>query len=861
MNLLKPQIIFITIVTVIATNFLGHAAQAETNYLPSIISYILQDDCRDIEAEANSFYISPQGSDSSDGQSPQTAWRTLAKIEQNATNFTPGTQILLQRNAVWKEALYLNDINGTAQNPIKFGTYCNGAKPVISGLKTIQGWTTFSPNLWQYHCESCPDDLNLLLLNNQPLAFARYPNLDQDNGGYVYTNAFLDTPSLRVTADSLSGKNWRGAELVMRNNSFVLDRLEIQEHISDTVLLSDENLTYDPRSHLNFVGYGFFIQNHIDAADVDGEWVWDPATKMITLFWSQGDPNSLGFTTTTQQDLLTIEGSRYLDFQDIAITGANDHNIYALRVNDINLNQVTSSLSTNGILFRYGSVNIHLNELVVENNVNRAVDLYFCDNCSVTNSQVQDTGMIAGLGRQGVGTHTAIEVLALNSESSILVEGNTVNGSGYNGISIGQRVTVRNNIVESYNSVKTDGGGIYIYNTDGEKNVIIEQNLVMNGAGTTAGMAGRHLEGSSETTETHGIYLDGASSNIIVRDNTVIRAGDDALFMNKTAGIEVTDNYFIDSLFSSIKYRDYADASGATLENPNQSINGNTLIQLNESPLISIDSETETYNLSGFGSIDNNTYCVPYGQSVFEFDRPGQLPLENYYGFARWIQTGFDTNSSDCALQLSKIVETFIGPELISNPDFSVDISDWNLRIDQGQMSHSNQLGGSLLVESDSTVDNETVNPFITLIGNEFNDGETYRVTLSAQSLHPQETPLELRLTSNSGTASNTVHRVVGSDASEYSADLTLFSSTNFARLWMTTDSHYLPLLFNRVSVKKIEGSEKSKDALLFITPNISALQKTVTLNANYIDLEGQTVLNGTKLTIEPFETLILLPL
>jgi len=77
----------------------------------------------------------------------------------------------------------------------------------------------------------------------------------------------------------------------------------------------------------------------------------------------------------------------------------------------------------------------------------------------------------------------------------------------------------------------------------------------------------------------------------------------------------------------------------------------------------------------------------------------------------------------------------------------------------------------------------------------------------------------------------------------------------------MTTDSHYLPLLFDNVSVKRVEGVEKSNEDLFLATPNLSPTQKTITLNASYRTMNGQTVLNGTEITIDPFETLILFPL
>jgi hypothetical protein len=49
-------------------------------------------------------YISPAGSDDSDGLTPATAWRTLAKAT-DVTLFWPGTHFFLERGAAWSETL------------------------------------------------------------------------------------------------------------------------------------------------------------------------------------------------------------------------------------------------------------------------------------------------------------------------------------------------------------------------------------------------------------------------------------------------------------------------------------------------------------------------------------------------------------------------------------------------------------------------------------------------------------------------------------------------------------------------------------------------------------------------------------
>ena len=70
------------------------------------------------------------GCDENDGLTPQTAWGTLDKV--NATTFCPGDEILFKKDNCYCGQLHpLGD--GTAEAPIRIGSYGGGDKPVIDG--------------------------------------------------------------------------------------------------------------------------------------------------------------------------------------------------------------------------------------------------------------------------------------------------------------------------------------------------------------------------------------------------------------------------------------------------------------------------------------------------------------------------------------------------------------------------------------------------------------------------------------------------------------------------------------------------------------------------------------------------------
>ena len=99
-------------------------------------------------ALAATYYVSNSGSDSYDGteQAHTTGitgpWQTIAKV--NASTFQPGDQVLFQCGGVWREQLTISS-SGSADHPFTFGSYGQGAMPVINGAVSIPNWN----NSWK----------------------------------------------------------------------------------------------------------------------------------------------------------------------------------------------------------------------------------------------------------------------------------------------------------------------------------------------------------------------------------------------------------------------------------------------------------------------------------------------------------------------------------------------------------------------------------------------------------------------------------------------------------------------------------------------------------------------------------------
>ena len=99
---------------------------------------------------AQSYYVSNSGSDSNNGTSPATAWKTLGQV--NTQSLNAGDTVYLQRGGVWNEAL-IPPSSGASGSPIAFDAYGTGPAPVMTAAATIPfaggSWTYISGNTWK----------------------------------------------------------------------------------------------------------------------------------------------------------------------------------------------------------------------------------------------------------------------------------------------------------------------------------------------------------------------------------------------------------------------------------------------------------------------------------------------------------------------------------------------------------------------------------------------------------------------------------------------------------------------------------------------------------------------------------------
>src|ERR1700733_142956 len=100
------------------------------------------------QAQSFTYYVdSASGKDSNPG-TESSPWQSIAKV--NSTLLHPGQSVGFKSGDTWRETLVVSQ-SGIAGDPILFGAYGTGVKPIIDGSEILSsGWTLYSGNVWKH---------------------------------------------------------------------------------------------------------------------------------------------------------------------------------------------------------------------------------------------------------------------------------------------------------------------------------------------------------------------------------------------------------------------------------------------------------------------------------------------------------------------------------------------------------------------------------------------------------------------------------------------------------------------------------------------------------------------------------------
>lgn len=506
------------------------------------------------------YFVSAGGNDSNDGRSMDRPWKTLTKV--NAFTPSPGDNIYFRRGDEWYGTL-TPKAEGNWVNPITYGAYGTGARPVITGFVTITGWVNEGNGIYSKAITS-DTATNMVTINNNVQAMGRYPIAGQ---WLTYESLTVAPPTNTLVDTSLSTtpNDWSGAEAVVYMNGWDINRHHIDSHVGNTLTMTNLVYSGSPMKEGDNPHY-YFIQNDIRTLTRFGDWYHDFSNGKFYMYFGAANPSASVVKVATKTYVVRdFNGHKYISYKDLEVTGGINSNILLYTGQDYcDVKGCSIKYSGGAGIKAYGAHDL------IENNTfsdihGGGVILYTTDQAVLDNT-FTNTSMAEG---QGANQSIWRGAITQYNATNITVNNNIIINVGFDGIMMGSNVpltaTIKNNYVENACYWRQDQGAIYTSGGQAlQTSVLIEGNIVRGSYGD-------------------GIYCDEYSTNVTVKDNTVEGSLRGGIFLHKGNGNTITGN----TLFNN--------ASGLKMANW---LNENNLINIIFTDNIVVAKTTDQYCIS-----------------------------------------------------------------------------------------------------------------------------------------------------------------------------------------------------------------------------------------------------------------------
>jgi hypothetical protein len=297
--------------------------------------------------QADYYVDATNGSDSNDGTTPDTAWKTINKV--NTSTFSPGEHIVFKAGETWREALSVPS-SGESGNPITFGAYGSGNKPVISGADVVTGWTETATDVYS---ASVTVEPNQVFMDGERLTKGADENSLADHEWFWTTDTLYvkdasgdpDTSGVTIEASSTSD-----IMDINGNDYLIFDGLKV---------MYSNGRSFDCRFGGNITIQNCTIQDSYDRAAIIGNGGTDYTFNNCTISGTLTSDSIYGW----EPDNVTIKNCAFTD-----VSGANSDHVQLYNGNNATIQnnsfsmEGTDSGKGNVILISWTTALIEYNE-------------------------------------------------------------------------------------------------------------------------------------------------------------------------------------------------------------------------------------------------------------------------------------------------------------------------------------------------------------------------------------------------------------------------------------------------------------------------------------------------------------------
>lgn len=509
------------------------------------------------------WYVSVNGSDTTGTGTFSNPYRTV----QKAADMVSAGDTVYIMEGTYDEKVTVTS-SGTADAPITFKPYGDG-EVNIRAVSSLTDWTEESPNIWvadmNWDMKSLSQG-NMLFKNSEPQLEGRHPNLPA--GGDIFHPAQFtmddaDRTSTEltrlgyITDDELTEPDgyWDGAMVRMQSGlNWYNVTATVDSYANHTLQLKSHSIG-DGSDYDESPGDTYYIYNHKNTLDSEGEWYFDRANNKM-YYWSQSDPNLSEMTARSQDYVFDLSDVGYIDIIGINMQGAAVKT--TRKSNHINLDWVlisdgSESMSVNASYFNFK--NSHFRRFPLTGMVING------KNCAVFNSLIEETGWEgngAGLSVQSAmncyvgyntmrkagrttfgpaGTNSVYEYNHFYDAGSVTCD----TGVTYMGVFSGGTSEFRYNWVHDITS-KTSAFGFYLDNANSY--IAVHHNVVWDTDNITGEL----------NTNFTACLVNQTAQGVQIYNNTFIGSGSQAATMPYTEDGMIKNNIFVGAISSSMKY-------------------------------------------------------------------------------------------------------------------------------------------------------------------------------------------------------------------------------------------------------------------------------------------------------------------
>lgn len=547
-----------------------------------------------LQAQTNRYvsasYRGQNGVPNGSQQRPYTNWLQVPAL-------LPGDSVFFKRGDVFplNKQMQIRQ-SGTKDKRIYLGAYGTGAKPVLSALTRLQGWTSNGGGIWYKASLTEPA---IVVVDGVIKGKGRYPK-DKYN---IYTVNPADAASVTKIADAslAGGVSWVGAEVVVRNGGQTCAYRTVTDQTGDGTLVLNAAVK-SPNNN-----YGYFFRNHLRTLTEPGDWMYNKAEGRIYMYLGADTAHNIQVARDVDETVYTTQSN--LTLQNLTIEGAAFNGIKLKNARYVAVDSCEIRYCFNGCATDGGSTSTSpMTEGATDNVYSRN---YFHDITSTAvrvittcpryvfeYNTLENIGMVLGTGDPGITSGMGMYLIA----SDITVQHNRFLNIGFMPVCFRRNnILIKNNYINGFSFTKDDTGGIYGWTEDGPEadkanNRVVQGNIVLNGQ--SRGGAGNN----GANFRANGIYMDYAD-RVTIRDNVVQNVSGYGLFVHQASYNTVQNNIVYGAGRGGVNFEENSRS-----RNPLRNIDFSHNIVLSSGSRLLKFTRKLSASENEFGNFANNVY-------------------------------------------------------------------------------------------------------------------------------------------------------------------------------------------------------------------------------------------------------------